>query len=213
MLLKKKKITLVKEVKRKQEESLALINKMEGLRGREIRFMDILDIDDKGIQIIKDTSRSGRISRATTPDKVRRDSSDSLDQNLSLKIESIPKPPRLKEDDKVETDAKKSSEEANKKEDRSPIMIKIANAKKMLHKVASKFKESIAKKPEDDAALSEKLEPSELTSVDSRRSKPDKTFKSMLKDFVEEGSSSRRRRAANSLDSRSKESLSKTSEP
>jgi len=49
LLLKKKKIGLVKEVKRKQEESLALLNKMEGLRGREIRFMNILDIDDQGI--------------------------------------------------------------------------------------------------------------------------------------------------------------------
>ena len=71
LLLKKKKTGLVKEVKRKQEESLALINKMEGLRGREKRFMDILDIDDKGIDIQKDTSRSKGYSRAATPDKNR----------------------------------------------------------------------------------------------------------------------------------------------
>ena len=48
--MKKTKIDLIRKVKKKQEESLALINKMEALRGRELQFMDILDVDDMGVE-------------------------------------------------------------------------------------------------------------------------------------------------------------------
>lgn len=176
---------------------------MEGLRGREIRFMDILDIDDQGIQIIKDTSRSKNISRAATPEKRRRDSVDPLDSIVPSKVEPIFKTQQEKEASKMSLDSLGASEENDKKPDKSLIMAKIANAQKMLHKVASKFKNSIKSQEGLQQPISEKIDPSERTSVDSRRSKPEKTFKTMLKDLVEEGSSSRRRKTKDSLDSRS----------